>query len=184
MNNVAMHLCAIFTAMLWAGPVRAAAKLDKEACDQLRAEKIKFVQSGILADLKRGPEWGKTNLSADRLREIEHYIMLDEQLKFACREATLSADAMRAGEEAIKIEANPDRDPNAPAKPAPKAAPGGGAADGATPAGAPAVKPKAKRKSQATAKPKPPQDAYVPGPAPKSTLQTPALSDQPDVKAQ
>ncbi len=89
-------------------------KLDKETCTQLGAEQATFIQSGILADLQRGPSWGKSNLSADRLREIEHYILLDEQIKFACRQATLTPEMERAGEIAKKLELNSDADPFAP----------------------------------------------------------------------
>lgn len=89
-------------------------KLDAETCVQLRGEQVKFVQSGILADLTHGPEWGKVNLSADRLREIEHYIMLDEQLKFACREAVVTPEAERAAEIAKRLEINSDADPTLP----------------------------------------------------------------------
>lgn len=92
----------------------ATPKLDKETCAQFKTEQIKFIQSGILADLQRGPEWGKANLSADRLREVEHYIQLDEQLKFACREATLTPDLAKVEEIAKRLESNPNLDPFAP----------------------------------------------------------------------
>lgn len=102
-------------AILSAAPAFAAqAKLDKETCTQLGVEQVTFIQSGILADLQRGPSWGKANLSADRLREIEHYILLDEQIKFACRQATLTPEMERAGEIAKKLELNSDADPFAP----------------------------------------------------------------------
>lgn len=103
-------------------------RLDAESCKQLHVEQSTFVQSGILADLQRGAAWGKANLSADRLREIEHYIMLDEQIKFACREATLTPEMERASEIAKRIEANPNVDPFAPL-PDPDATRESGAAD-------------------------------------------------------
>lgn len=133
-----------------AAPVCAAnPKLDKETCAQFKTEQVKFIQSGILADLHRGPDWGKANLTADRLREIELYITLDEQIKFACREATLTPDLAKVEEIAKRLELNPNLDPFAPPPPpdaAPEAAPG-------TPKAADpdaAVKPKA-----AQGKPKP-----------------------------
>ena len=159
------------------------AKLDKDTCMQLRAEQANFVQTGILADLQRGPDWAKTNLAAPRLRDIEHFIALDEQLKFGCREATLTPDAMRAGEEALKIEANPDSDPNAPA-PAAAGAPAGASVPGAAaaPAGetdavkAPA-KPRVRHKATAHPKPKKNDDAFNPPPAgAESTLQAPSAA--------
>jgi hypothetical protein len=134
-------------------PVHAGqSKLDRDTCTQLHSEQSTFVQSGILADLQRGPEWGKSNLSADRLREIEHYILLDEQIKFACREATLTPDMMRAGEVAKRLELNPDLDPTLPET----AGDGDGAGAADAPAGnAPAAAPKHKghRPKASTAKP-------------------------------
>ena len=90
----------------------AAPKLDKETCDQLKSEQATFASSGIAADFEKGAAWAKANLSPDRLREIEHYILLDEQLKFGCRQATLSLDVLRAGDEALKLEAKPSLDIN------------------------------------------------------------------------
>lgn len=167
-------------------------KLDKDTCAQLRGEQANFVQTGILADLQRGPEWAKTNLGAPRLRDIEHFIALDEQLKFGCREATLTPEAMRAGEEALKIEANPDLDPNAP-PPAPAAAgsdaaavPGAAAAPlGENDAVKAPAKPRVRHKATAHPKPKPSKDAFEPAPGTESTLQPPpAAPDGVTVKAQ
>jgi hypothetical protein len=90
------------------------AKIDADTCTSLRLEQIKFRQSGILDDMSKGPEWAKANLSADRLREIEHYMQLDEQVKFGCRDAKLSPEAERASEAAARIEINSDADPTAP----------------------------------------------------------------------
>jgi len=111
-------------------PAAGAPKLDKETCDQLKDEQGKFMQTGIVSDLQKGPVWGKANLSAERLREVEHFILLDEQLKFGCRQGTLTADVLRAGEAAKQLELNPilDTDPDdegkdagSPGKPAAKA---------------------------------------------------------------
>ena len=152
------------------------AKLDKETCAQFKTEQVKFIQSGILADLQRGPAWGKSNLSADRLREIEHFIMLDEQIKFACREATLTPNLMQVEEVAKRLEMNPNIDPFAPL-PDPDAAPAqkNNAAAGAAAAQPNLMRPKskalqriegtepAKAKPAAQAKPKPnPQAAKKP----------------------
>lgn len=89
-------------------------KLDAETCKQLHVEQATFIQSGILADLQRGADWGKSNLSASRLREIEQYILLDEQIKFACREATLTPEMEKASEVAKRLEIDPNSDPLAP----------------------------------------------------------------------
>lgn len=89
-------------------------KLDSDTCAQLRVEETKFRQSGILSDMSKGPEWAKANLSADRLREVQHYIELDEQIQFGCRDARLSVDAAKASEAAARIEINSDADPTVP----------------------------------------------------------------------
>jgi len=117
---------AIVLAALVALPASAHAtqpKIDADTCTQLRLEQAKFRQSGILNDMSKGPEWAKANLSPDRLREVEHYIQLDEQVEFGCRDAKLSPDAEKASKAAARIEINSDADPTAPL-PADPAKPG------------------------------------------------------------
>jgi hypothetical protein len=97
-------------------------KLETGVCTQLRMEATKARQSGVLADMSKGPAWAKANLSAARLREVAHYLELNEQIQFGCRDAKLSADAQKASEAAARIEVNSDADPIAasvkdPAKP-------------------------------------------------------------------
>jgi hypothetical protein len=89
-------------------------KIDAETCAQLRLEESKFRQSGILNDMSKGPEWAKANLTPERLRAVEHYLTLGEQVEFGCRDAKLSADAEKASEAASRIEKNSDADPTAP----------------------------------------------------------------------
>lgn len=120
MRHVLLLLSAL--ALPLAGARAAQPKIDKDSCDQLKTEQARFMESGIAADIQKGPEWGKANLTAERLREIEHFILLDEQLKFGCRQVTLTGDILRAGEAASKIEANPN-------PPSDDAAQGAGAAD-------------------------------------------------------
>ena len=147
----------------------AAPKLDKETCEQLKGEQTKFMESGIVEDLQKGPAWGKTNLTAERLREIEHFILLDEQLKFGCRQVTLTADVLRAGEAATKIEANPNpADPSAAAVEKPSGGTGNAAAPGLPgqpvqdePVQQKPAKPKRDKPATAPAKPKA-ADAYQP----------------------
>lgn len=160
-------LAASLSFLAAASSAFAAPKLDKETCDQLKGEQAKFMESGIVEDLQKGPAWGKANLTAERLREIEHFIMLDEQLKFGCRQVTLTEDVLRAGEAATKLEANPNpanpktQEPgDRSEKPKP---PADAAAD--KPATSKPNKPKAE-KSAAPAKPKA-ADAYKP-PAPQA----------------
>jgi hypothetical protein len=110
------HFAAVIAAVLCV-PIPAWAtkpKLDTDTCTSLRLEQIKFRQSGILNDMSKGAAWAKANLSADRMREIEHYLELDEQVQFGCRDAKLSAEAKRASEAAARIELNSDADSTAP----------------------------------------------------------------------
>ncbi len=166
----------VLSVLAWSAPAYAAAKLDKETCDQLRAEKVTFAQSGILGDFEKGADWGKANLSADRLREVEHFILLDEQLKFGCREAILTLDAKAAADAAQKIELNPDADPTAPDVP-----------EAATPAGsdsaaaAPVTAPKTHQRVKPAPKPKA-KDAYAPPPGTGTTLDEPRQGTGPDLK--
>ena len=107
---IALAACAIPAATALA----TQPKIDADTCTQLRLEQIKFRQSGIVDDMAKGPEWAKANLPPDRLREIEHYMALDEQVKFGCRDAKLSPEAEKASEAASRIEINSDADPTAP----------------------------------------------------------------------
>ena len=80
-----MHLLRMVpVALLLAAQPVLAAKLDKPVCDDLKVEQGLLQQKGIPTDLARGPEWGKANLSRDRLKEIERLIHVEEQLAFRC----------------------------------------------------------------------------------------------------
>jgi hypothetical protein len=173
-------------------------KLDALSCTELRLEHLKSVELGLYADIQRGPEWAKANLTAERLRDLELFIQLDEQVKFGCRDAKLTLDAERAGEAAKRLELNPDLDPTLPLPPEVPvtAGPGSGAAAAGADAppvelpafGVPAdelpkLKTKVKRKPKAETEVKPSQnadpvkkpqaaDAYVPSPG-ATTLDPP-----------
>ena len=115
MRNIHRSALALAASIVWASAALATQpKLDAETCAQLRLEQIKFRQSGILNDMRKGPEWAKANLTPERLREVEHYLTLDEQVEFGCRDARLSPDAEKASEAASRIEKNSDADPTAP----------------------------------------------------------------------
>lgn len=114
-NDLVLAVMLVCAPLFMATPAWAtAARIDFATCQELKVEQQKFIETGILADLQRGPDWAKTSLSQDRLRQVELYIMLDEQLKFGCREAKFSLEVEKAGEAAKQIENDPDADPNAP----------------------------------------------------------------------
>lgn len=155
-----------------------AAKLDDDTCKQLRSEQTKFEQSGILDEIGKGAEWAKANLSQDKLREIEHYMTLDEQLKFGCRDAKPSKDAEKAREAAGRIEINSDADPTAPAasgthskNPNKKKRQGHAKAEADPVGGAKTGKPKA---GKAVKSQKDKNDAYTPAVAPPIVVEDPA----------
>ena len=177
----------ISTAAIVLAPLPAFAtqpKLDTETCNQLRLEHMKYVASGAADELQRGPEWGKNNLAQDKLRDLELFMQLDEQIKFGCRDAKLTMDAERAGEAAKRLELNPDADPTAPAPEPSGDSTSDDDADGPSddaPAATtvkPKLKPKVERRQKpasdaAGAAPKVP-DAYAPPPGTESTLAPPA----------
>ena len=59
--------------------------LDKAACDALRTEQAGLVAAGLKTDIEKGVEWAKSNLQPDRLKQIQHYIEVEEGLAFRCR---------------------------------------------------------------------------------------------------
>lgn len=179
------------TAAAWA----TQAKLDPDTCAQLRLEEIKFRQSGILNDINKGPDWAKANLPPDRLREVEHYIELDEQVQFGCRDAKLSPEAEKASEAAARIEINSDADPTIPLTPPPvDTSPAAGVIDPPKP-GTAAVKKPAKKavqkkprpadpKAQSLDKPKKPSKSSIsedvaPPPIPMQTEEAPSSVSPP-----
>lgn len=161
----------ILFAAISLAPVNAWAtnpKLDPDTCTSLRLEQIKFRQSGILEDINKGAAWAKANLSADRLREIQHYMELDEQVQFGCRDAKLSDEARRASEAAARIEINSDADPTAPAaKDPPKP---GGPGDKADKQGS--SKKAAKKKKSKSVKPTADKDSNADVPPPPVIVQS------------
>ncbi len=109
-------------------------RYDDATCTNLRLEQMKYVQAGVVADFQRGAEWAKVNATAARMREIEQYIRLDEDVKFGCRDAVLSADAVSVRDAAKRLEIDPNSDPTAPLPPAGgQQNSGDGAAAGAKP---------------------------------------------------
>jgi len=78
-----------------------AAKLDEVACDGLKAERARLATEALKSDMAKGPEWAKTNLSKDRLREIEQLIGLEEGIAFRCplpKPPPVQANAAKPGE--------------------------------------------------------------------------------------
>jgi hypothetical protein len=84
MRRLKMLALAAAGAILVSNPAVRAAPLDEQACAQLKDEQAQLVKAGTKADLDRGADWAKTNLPPDRLRQIERYITVEEQILFRC----------------------------------------------------------------------------------------------------
>jgi hypothetical protein len=115
--------------------------------------------------MDRGPAWAKANLSPEKLKDIEHFIDLQEQILFRCPQSKPLVEIVDGEEGAAPAPTKPKKtlakataspaDDAAPAAKAPKKA----AAAPAKAAGAVATTPAPVKKSP----PKPkPSDAYIP----------------------
>ncbi|WP_246317456.1 hypothetical protein [Hyphomicrobium methylovorum] len=173
-----MLVSRCFAVLLFvAGPTAVAhateAKIDDATCVQLRAEQSKLRHAGVSDDLKKGVAWAKSNLAPARMRDVEQYIRLDEQLKFGCRDAKPSLAAEKARAAAARIEANSDADPLVPV-----------AVDPAKPGAADASDKEKKKpqKKQATKKAKP-ADPNVGSGDPPKPAPTPAAAGKPHADA-
>ena len=80
------------------------ARVDEAACVAFGTEKAELDKSNIAEDIERGAEWGKANLSPERLRQISRHIFLDEMLTFRCPNV-LAAAAVRQMEEQARLKA-------------------------------------------------------------------------------
>jgi len=74
-----------------------AAPLDEQTCGQLKDEETQLVKGGVKADLDRGADWGKANLGPDRLKQVERYITVEEQLLFRCPRPQAAREASELG---------------------------------------------------------------------------------------
>ncbi len=82
-----------------------AAKLDPVACDVLKAERARLATDALKSDMTKGPDWAKTNLPSERLKEIEQLIGLEEGIAFRCsvpKPAPAAAGVAKAGESSKK----------------------------------------------------------------------------------
>lgn len=155
-----------------------AAPLDADACTRLKQEQAGLVAGGAKGDMARGPDWAKANLSGDKLKQIERYIDVEEQILFRCPQpkppleraektepaAEKGAAPAKAAKAAVPPAKEKAAEPAASAaKPKAAAAAAKAAPEKAPPekAAAPAKAPAAKPAPKEAAKPKT-NDAYVP----------------------
>jgi peptidoglycan hydrolase CwlO-like protein len=139
--------------------------LDSEACTRLKDEEAQLVKAGAKSNMERGPVWAKANLAPEKLKEIEHYIELQEQILFRCPQPKPSPqEAGEKGEQAAAA-APKGRRPLTKAA-AIEHAPSASTAKTKAASQAPAIKAAAEgatsaRGKKAPARPKP-NDAYIP----------------------
>ncbi len=105
---------AIAVLILAAAPLAApdvrAEPLDKESCVKLNAERKQLLTREMQAALERGPDWVKDNLSEEKIERVRHFLSVEEQIQFRCRE-----DGLPRGAGMVLM---PDRNPiRAAAKP-------------------------------------------------------------------
>jgi hypothetical protein len=149
----------LLTACAIAVPLASHAQpLGKEECDRLKADYTRLGQGDLKADLEKGAEWGRANLTEARLKEIQGFIELEEQFLFRCpqpRLVPLTAEAKAAS-------AAPDAQPGTAG-----AAGADNEAAGASDEGAPAAGPSTLPADAAIKPPKPkkPSAAAVKPPA-------------------
>ena len=128
-------------------------------CAELATEHMTLVAGGVKDDFGKGAEWGKANLKAARLNEIERYIEVTEQLGFRC------------GFARARFTLPPDDDSRA------EAAAAAAAAEKSEPPEAPKDEPKAQPK------PKPKANAKAAESAPDQTPAVPRTKPAPKVQA-
>ncbi len=152
----------------------AAEPLPKEECEKLKGEQSTLDQTGVKELFAKGPVWGRANLDRAKLRDIERYILVEEQLSFRCGLAKARLTLPFAEEDtppAVPEEATdtkteaPEPAPKPKPKPKPAAAPATGS-DTKAAATTPPAKPKLAPAPAAEAK-EPAAAPTKPAPKPK-----------------
>ncbi len=154
--------CRLASAVLLAGCLianAAAEPLPKETCETVKTEQDALIAAGIKDDMAKGPDWAKSNLRRDRLKEVERFIDLEEQLNFRCGLAkaklTVPEEATPAAEPSPKAEvkAKPKPRPRPKAVPAPAEAAAEPQATEPAPQARPQPKPRPRPKADDAYKP-------------------------------
>ena len=136
-------------ALLLQAGTAAAAPLDEEDCDKLKAEQTQLEGAGARADMTKGPEWAKTNLTPDKLGQVKRLIEVEELLMFRCGSGSrlvMPADADEDDDDNNNNKSKKDEDKAPPSKGGTKSAKATDNKGGAgKKAGAPAKAAKAKQ---------------------------------------
>ena len=94
------------------GAIAVAEPLAKEACAKLEVDRQKLNTPKMQAALEQGPDWVKNHLNEADIEKVREFLLVEEQLKFRCRESVVA----RAMQQAL---ANPDSVTMPDRKPAP-----------------------------------------------------------------
>lgn len=87
--------------------------LPKDECTRLQEEETLLEGGGAAANLERGPDWGKVNLTSEQLKYVARLIEVREMLAFRCRTIIVKAEPSRAPPLPMAPDAapTPDRNP-------------------------------------------------------------------------
>lgn len=87
-HRFARGVLALLAVTMVSGRVPARAEpLPPETCEVLRSEATLLEGGGAGANIERGAEWGRANLSPEQIRYVARLIALREQINFRCRPA-------------------------------------------------------------------------------------------------
>jgi hypothetical protein len=114
---VATILVLVLPALSPSQPV--AAPLDGEACGRLKQEQTELAKAGIKQNMAKGPGWASSNLSPDKLAEIQRLIEVEEQIAFRCLQSKPAKSAAKATHPASAPQAGGSEKAEAKAKTAP-----------------------------------------------------------------
>ncbi len=80
----------------------AAVPLESAVCEQLQLQQDALRTDGAAADMARGPEWARANLTEERLRRIGLLLEIEEKLNFRCGLAKITLPTtIEGGEEEL-----------------------------------------------------------------------------------
>jgi hypothetical protein len=177
----------LLIALLGAGAALSqarAAPLDADTCAKLTVEHGTLEKGGVEANMAKGPEWGKANLTPEKIEEVRRFIELEELILFRCRSKSRVAlppdpeekDQSKEkdqGKDQAKDQTKVGEDKGEPGK------------DAAVSTHAKGPGPATKAKADATVQPKaPPKKQASPQPKAKSAAQQPPKKPAPKAKAE
>ena len=84
MIRAAISLSLAIAVLVLFAPAAPALPMAPEECERVRAEKTNLEQAGVAADMAQGAGWARANLPPDRLKRVQRWIELEEQVLFRC----------------------------------------------------------------------------------------------------